>query len=204
MLCELIYTLVPNVGIFFLLWWRPSAVAGSDTKSSFSSQRLDVLWEEWWSLKISWRERGTKTGKTLLVTFGAVIVDSGFSGGKESAWWCRRWKWCGFNPWIGKIPWRREWLPTPVFLLGKSHGQRSLMGYSPWGCKELDMTERLSTHTHHWSGLLWKVGELGMEQKAGQIVRELPISTHCLKPNVPPSSGKMDSHHTAQFKCHLL
>ena len=39
-----------------------------------------------------------------------------------------------------KIPWRREWLPTPVFLPGKSHGQRSLVGYSPWGHKELDIT----------------------------------------------------------------
>ena len=40
-----------------------------------------------------------------------------------------------------KIPWRREWLPTPVFLPGDSHGQRSLEGYSPWGRKESDMTE---------------------------------------------------------------
>ena len=38
-------------------------------------------------------------------------------------------------------PLRREWLPTPVFLPGESHGQRNLVGYSPWGCKELDMTE---------------------------------------------------------------
>ena len=47
-----------------------------------------------------------------------------------------------FNPWIGKIPpWRRKWQPTPVFLPGESHGQRSLAGYSPWGHTELDMTE---------------------------------------------------------------
>ena len=46
-----------------------------------------------------------------------------------------------------KIPWRREWQPTPVFLPGEFHGQRSLAGYSPWGCKESDMTEWLSTHT---------------------------------------------------------
>jgi len=43
------------------------------------------------------------------------------------------------------IPWRRAWQPTPVFLPGESHGQRSLVGYSPWSRKELDMTERLST-----------------------------------------------------------
>ena len=49
-----------------------------------------------------------------------------------------------FHPWVGKIPWRREWLPTPVFWPGDVHGQRLLTVYSPRGCKELDMTERLS------------------------------------------------------------
>ena len=57
--------------------------------------------------------------------------------GKEPACQSRR---HGFNPWFGKIPWRRKWQPTPVFLPGKYHGQRSLAGYSPWGCKESDMT----------------------------------------------------------------
>ena len=42
-----------------------------------------------------------------------------------------------------KIPWRRKWLPTPIFLPGESHEQRSLAGYSSWGCKESDTTERL-------------------------------------------------------------
>ena len=46
-----------------------------------------------------------------------------------------------FDPCVGKIPWRREWQPTPVFLPGKSHGQRILVGYSPWGRKELDTTK---------------------------------------------------------------
>ena len=46
-----------------------------------------------------------------------------------------------FNPWVRKIPWRREWLPTPVFLPEEFHGQRNLAGYSLRGCKELDMTE---------------------------------------------------------------
>ena len=47
----------------------------------------------------------------------------------------------GFEPWVGKIPWRRKWQSTPVLLPGKSHGQRSLVGYSLWGRKESDMTE---------------------------------------------------------------
>ena len=45
-----------------------------------------------------------------------------------------------FAPWVGKIPWRRKWQPTPVFLPEESHGQRSLGGYSPWGRKEPDTT----------------------------------------------------------------
>ena len=64
-------------------------------------------------------------------------ASQGFLGGpavEESACQCRR---CGFDPWVGKIPWRRKWQPTPVFLPGKSHGQRSLAGYSPWGCKRV-------------------------------------------------------------------
>ena len=54
---------------------------------------------------------------------------------------------CGrsrFNPWVGKIPWRRVWQSTPVFLPGEFHGQRSLVSYSPWGWKESDTTEWLT------------------------------------------------------------
>ena len=49
-----------------------------------------------------------------------------------------------FDPWVRKIPWRREWQPTPVFWPGESCGQRSLVGSSPWGRKESDMNERLT------------------------------------------------------------
>ena len=56
---------------------------------------------------------------------------------KESACQCRS---HGFDLWVGKISWRRKWQPTAVFLPGKSHRQRSLAGYSPWGCKESDRT----------------------------------------------------------------
>ena len=45
-----------------------------------------------------------------------------------------------FDPWVRKTPWRKKWQPTPVFLPGKSHGQRSLVGYSPWGCIESEAT----------------------------------------------------------------
>ena len=53
------------------------------------------------------------------------------------------------DPWVGKIPWRRKWQSTPVFLPGESHGWRSLVGYSPQGRKESDTTEELHFHLHH-------------------------------------------------------
>ena len=61
----------------------------------------------------------------------------------QVAWKCRR---CWFDPWAGKVPWSRKWQPTPLLLPGKFCGQRSLAGYSSWGCKESDTTERLSTY----------------------------------------------------------
>ena len=61
---------------------------------------------------------------------------------------CRRPKRCGLDPWVGKIPWRKKWQPTPVFLPGESRGQRSLANYSPTGLKESDMTECARTHTY--------------------------------------------------------
>ena len=51
------------------------------------------------------------------------------------------------NLWVGKIPWRKEWQSIAVFLPGKSHGQKNLAGYSPWGRIESDLTERLRAHT---------------------------------------------------------
>ena len=71
------------------------------------------------------------------------IMNIGGSDGKKICLQCRR---PGFDLWVGKIPQRREQLSTPVFWPGEFHGQRRLMGYSPWGLKELDTTEQLS-HT---------------------------------------------------------
>ena len=77
-----------------------------------------------------------KMKTTSKLTFGGGIKGfPGASDGQESA---RR---PGFDPGIGKIPWRREWLPTPVFLPEELHGQRSLTGYSSWSHRELDTTE---------------------------------------------------------------
>ena len=66
---------------------------------------------------------------------------AGGSDGKESA--------CSFDPWVGKIPWRREWQPIPVFLPREFQEPRRLAGYRPQDCKELDMTERLTLLLFH-------------------------------------------------------
>ena len=88
----------------------------------------------------------------------------GGASGKEPSCQSRRHKRCRFDPWAGKIPWRKawqlqysclenstdrgawQWHPTPVLLPGKSHGWRSLVGCRPWGRKESDTTERLRFH----------------------------------------------------------
>ena len=81
--------------------------------------------------------------------------------GKESACQCMRCKRCRFYPRVRKIPWRRKQQPTPVYLPEKFHGQRNLAGYSPWGCKQLDTTERLTHYmtqqSHSWAcTIIWK------------------------------------------------
>ena len=84
--------------------------------------------------------------------------------GKESACQCRR---CGFDPLVGKIPCRRKWQPTQVFLPRKFHAQRSLVGYNQWGCKESDITEHTpvkafemnifeSSQRSCWTARVWR------------------------------------------------
>ena len=79
--------------------------------------------------------------------------------GKESACQCRRLKRHGLDPQAEKISWRRAWLPAPVFLSGKSYGQRSLAGYSPWGHKKV---------RHDW------VTEYAHTPAGGPVVKTLP------------------------------
>ena len=76
------------------------------------------------------------------------------SSGKEPTCQCRRYKRRRFNPWVRKIPQRREWQPALVFLPGKSHGQRSLVGYSPQGHKESGMTESTQHTCTHLYGTI--------------------------------------------------
>ena len=88
--------------------------------------------------------RGKNRGEGRRFTYLSHYMGfPGSSDGKKIRLQCKR---PGIDPWVGKIPWRRDWQSTPVFLPGEFHGQSSLAGYSPWDCKESDTTEH--THTH--------------------------------------------------------
>ena len=84
-------------------------------------------------MKKTWRDRFGKKYQELGLPW--------WLSSKEYAYQYRR---HGFSPWVRKIPWKRKWQPTPVFLPGESHGQRNMAGYSPWDHKESDTTERLN------------------------------------------------------------
>ena len=113
-------------------------------------------------------------------------IDSGFrvknlGGGYRSAqvaqqkgicFQCRR---RTFSPWVGKTPWRRDWQSTPVFLPGESHGQRSLGGYSPWGLKESDANEHLSSSCRYLT------------------LFSLPVPTLCPRVLLRPCNGPASS-----------
>ena len=94
--------------------------------------------------------------------FTYPLYGYGFPGGRvsiESPCQCKKGRRCGFSLWVGTFPWKKKWQPVPVFLPGKFQGQRSLVGYSPWGHKELDTPE-----TEH----------------AG-MCKDAPVSIHLLK-----------------------
>ena len=119
----------------------------SGTSLLRTNPELSTLWEAntwtWWLDK-------AVPSPCLHVEMGQRVCSLGFpcaASGKGSTCQRRRHKRRAFYPWVGKIPWRRAWQPTPVFLPGKSHGQRSLVGYSPWGRKESDMTYHACIHT---------------------------------------------------------
>ena len=103
-----------------------------------------------------------KVEKQLALEFGSYLGKSwkqniyyinqmyGGAKSKEPACQCRRLKKSGFDLWVGRMPWRRVWQPTPLVLPGEVHGWRSLEEYSPQGCKELYKTEA-TQHTQEQS-----------------------------------------------------
>ena len=80
-----------------------------------------------------------------------------------------------FNPWVRKIPWRRKWQPIPLFLPGKSHGWRRLVGYSPWGHKESDMSEQLSIQVN--KNKTNSYVRLFLRSQAGRLLKKRVVTT---------------------------
>ena len=101
--------------------------------------------------------------------------------GKEPVCQCRS---LGFSLWVGKIPWRRAWQPTPVFFPGEPHAQRSLVGYSPWGHKESDTADRLTlclftsqisrSQMRLWQGRRWRC-DSALHWSAGLCWHRCPL-----------------------------
>ena len=108
---------------------------------------LHIRWPKYWSSHYEF---------LLWIPTVTFLTERKFRGdslptwlsGQESACQGRRCRRRGFNLWVGKIPWKRAWQPAPVFLCGEPHGQRSLVGHSPWDHEELDTAEWLSIRVH--------------------------------------------------------
>ena len=120
-------------------------------------------------------------------------------------WWLKRERICfqcrrpGFDPWVGKIPWKREWQTTPVFLPGESHRQRSLEGYSPWGPTELDATKRLKPQAL-LRVIFQKLHYLFIFDCAGSSLLVRAFFSSCSKPGLLSSCGAQASGSTG-FSC---
>ena len=122
----------------------------------FGSSRYCVLgWTRWpdemWQVSLPYHTCGVHYRADRLSPCFVTELNFGFpggTGGKEPTCRCRRHERHEFDPQVGKIPWRRACNPLQYSCLENLHGQRSHTGYSPWCCKESDMTEQLSTHIH--------------------------------------------------------
>ena len=125
-----------------------------------------------------WGHKESDTTERLSTTqHSSIFLPGGLPrwlSGRKPACQCKR---CGFEPWVGKIPWRRKWQPTPVFLPEKSHGQRKLAG--SWGHKKLDTTEQLNNNNdnNHLSGGPMRTQRIHSSQHLTNS--ENPANTSC-------------------------
>ena len=111
-------------------------------------------------LKAGWEFPGCPVVRDFLVAYTVIM--------------CLRCRRTGFDPQVGKIPWRGNWQPTTVFLPGKSLGQRSLVGYSPWGYKELSTNEQLTfSFSFQWLGFCASTAR-GLGSIPGQGLHAMP------------------------------
>ena len=128
-----------------------SPAGGLDNPLQYSCLRIPMDKGAWWATaqwvtKSQTQLRDEAHKRVTIASETACLGLPRGRGGKESTCQRRRCKRHGLDPWVRKIPWSRKWQLTPMFLPGKSHGQRSLTGYSPWGHKELDTTAQSMMH----------------------------------------------------------
>ena len=126
------------------------------------------------SAKWTFSFNGKSKGGQLVAVDTSLFLVSGlfyvglprWLSGEESTCQCRRCRRSRLDPWVGRIPWRRKWQSTPVFLPGESDGQRSLVGHSPWACKESDTTKplTLSLSFFHMSARLGTSNQLNRQR----------------------------------------
>ena len=114
---------------------------------------------------------GTALPSSLVAEYITYIYISFISWRLRQLGICLQCRIPGFNHWVRKIPWKREWLPTPVFLPVEFHGQRSLAGHSSWGLKESDMTEWLTSLHNNTK----KMGEGDLN---AFLYRRMPANTY--------------------------
>ena len=144
----------------------------------------------------------TETNTTLYINYTLTKINL---EKKQQHWWMqwlRQWRIClqcgrpGFDSWVRKIPWRREWQPTPIFLPGESHEQRSLVGYHPWGHKESDTFTFKNDQTkwsqtqkdrYHMISLMWN---LIFKNCTNEFIYKIETDLQISKTNLWLSKGK--------------
>ena len=129
-----------SIGVQFLYSMLVPTVQGSESATCIHiSPPLELLSHPG-SMTSAWSSQSTDLS-SLCYTAASHSLFHTWSWASLGLRWYRIHLHCrspGFSPWVGKIPWRRAWQPTAVFLPGEFQGQRSFAGYSPWGCKESD------------------------------------------------------------------
>ena len=120
---------IPSPPLALFVVMLPKAHLTSHSRMSGSRWVITPSW-----LSGSWRSF-LCSSSVCSCEFFLFRLSTGGASGKEPACQCGRQKRHRFDPWFGKIPWRRKWSPTPVFLPGESHDKRNLVGYRPWGCR---------------------------------------------------------------------
>ena len=142
----------PRICFMYLLVWHRKTY-----KRNFNVRKVELI------LQCFSQYLESRCPQTSALAWSIILWISGFPA-MQDPW---------FYPWVGKIPWRRKWLTTPVFLPGEFHRQRSLAGYYPWGCKELDTSEWL---THSKAG----VGQSRARQEGTSLLWLILVSEKLL------------------------